>query len=1090
VAVDKTDGSLWICSAISNTVLHLDRNLKITGSFEAPFEQFDRHEVGGIAYNPVHDTLYLTQPILNEIWEVEKDGTSTGKIIPLALPSPVNIIPRPYARGIAFDSGGDGGKGSLWLVEGVMTAIYEIALDGEILSSFCHPDDPDGCPGKGLAAQSGDIAIFLKDGSPAGLELLGGRERRDQIVRVNFEGSPQGVSFSLAEVGGKPGGFARGQARDPRTGDLKDVYFVSVESSAELHVVEALEPDLRPISSLECQGTASQVDLHWESFDDYERVDVFRDGELLASLPGSSRSFTDIAAPDGVLEYRVVASRGECDSAERCSAVVGAGRVLRSAPLEGGFAVGMAEDGDGYLWVTNIDNQLQVFDKDLNPITSLLSPFQGEKDDTSAIAYNPSGPSLFVYNAYTNEVAEINNTGELLSSPFPSGVPSDPEDEAAVASMLYDPAGAGGAGSFWYLDYTTGTIQERDRAGQLLRSCVHPDHAAEVPPDKSVIDAWAWGMSTVPGLGFSFLELTGGKARDGLTTRIFRMDLSSCLPTGEEIPTDGIAELGIPYVLGLLLTTHGGRTVAYVVLPALSDGGSRLLEVEVRPPRVPHLPDLSCRQLTEARNVEVTFTNPGGLDAVEILRDGALVAALPGDAASFNDLAVPPGIHGYQARGKKGGERGDDRTCSLRVGQGSVAAREFAFPGTLVHEVAFDPVGGGYVTASTSNRVAENLQLFDSSLRFSGNVLSPFPPPQQIAAMAVRSVGGATEVYCLGWLPGAAPGTQLHFPMSVIDLSGRVLRRLTIEPPRPRGAFLIYPTGMAWDQRTDTLWYLERNSATVVNIALDGRTLLSFPHPAPIYQDFVYNYGLAIDSERNALYLSGAGRFDFQVTKLVELTRHGELTGVEIPVGEPLYDRIMGFALSPDGAHIVGFSIRGSVQDLVLYRAFDSLPAVGGLACSVADREASLSWGGGGFDTIEIYRGRELAASVPGSDRAWRDPEPGTGRRFYRVVGKKGELSSAGAICEVAFPRPFLRGDVEENGLLNISDAVSILSYLFNGGRAPACLEAADVDDKGDLNISDAISVLGFLFLSKPAPPPPFPDPGFDPTPDGLGCGG
>src|SRR5262245_3020468 len=72
VALDETDGSLWICSAISNTVLHLDRNLKITGSFEAPFEQFDRHEVSGIAYNPIHDTLYLTQPVINEVWEVEK----------------------------------------------------------------------------------------------------------------------------------------------------------------------------------------------------------------------------------------------------------------------------------------------------------------------------------------------------------------------------------------------------------------------------------------------------------------------------------------------------------------------------------------------------------------------------------------------------------------------------------------------------------------------------------------------------------------------------------------------------------------------------------------------------------------------------------------------------------------------------------------------------------------------------------------------------------------------------------------------------------------------------------------------------------
>ena len=156
------------------------------------------------------------------------------------------------------------------------------------------------------------------------------------------------------------------------------------------------------------------------------------------------------------------------------------------------------------------------------------------------------------------------------------------------------------------------------------------------------------------------------------------------------------------------------------------------------------------------------------------------------------------------------------------------------------------------------------------------------PEPRNIKArQAVRDAGGVSETYAIGWLPGAAPGTLAEFPVRVADSSGRLLREFKITPPRPRGNFLIYPSGMAWDRAADSFWYLERNSATVVNVSPAGVELSRFPHPAPIHQDDIRNYGLAIDSERGALYLSGAGRLDFQVTKLVEVTRSGRETGVD-----------------------------------------------------------------------------------------------------------------------------------------------------------------------------------------------------------------
>ena len=74
--------------------------------------------------------------------------------------------------------------------------------------------------------------------------------------------------------------------------------------------------------------------------------------------------------------------------------------------------------------------------------------------------------------------------------------------------------------------------------------------------------------------------------------------------------------------------------------------------------------------------------------------------------------------------------------------------------------------------------------------------------------------------------------------------------------------------------------------------------------------------------------------------------------------------------------------------------------------------------------------------------------------------------------------------------MLDISDAVSILDYLFLGEReTPGCLDAVDANDDGRLDVSDAVSVLGSLFLGSPAAlPEPLDRCGFDRVRDDLAC--
>ena len=45
------------------------------------------------------------------------------------------------------------------------------------------------------------------------------------------------------------------------------------------------------------------------------------------------------------------------------------------------------------------------------------------------------------------------------------------------------------------------------------------------------------------------------------------------------------------------------------------------------------------------------------------------------------------------------------------------------------------------------------------------------------------------------------------------------------------------------------------------------------------------------------------------------------------------------------------------------------------------------------------------------------------------------------------------------------------------------------VDDNGKVTaLVDGLHILNFGFLNGPPPPPPFPDCGSDPTPDGVTC--
>lgn len=101
----------------------------------------------------------------------------------------------------------------------------------------------------------------------------------------------------------------------------------------------------------------------------------------------------------------------------------------------------------------------------------------------------------------------------------------------------------------------------------------------------------------------------------------------------------------------------------------------------------------------------------------------------------------------------------------------------------------------------------------------------------------------------------------------------------------------------------------------------------------------------------------------------------------------------------------------------------------------------------------------------------------------------EGESCTGPDIEPVAFGCAwFRRGDANDDGGRNVSDAVFILNSLFAGGGAILCQDAADANDDGQLNIADAVTLLQFLFSGLPQLPEPFDHCDADWTGDGISC--
>ena len=194
-----------------------------------------------------------------------------------------------------------------------------------------------------------------------------------------------------------------------------------------------------------------------------------------------------------------------------------------------------------------------------------------------------------------------------------------------------------------------------------------------------------------------------------------------------------------------------------------------------------------------------------------------------------------------------------------------------------------------------------------------------------------------------------------------------------------------------------------------------------------------------------------------------------------------------------------GFDIRGDLNSTarITVTSTFGLPApfLTAVEPSAAMPGETVTVRGTGFhDSTEVFFGETPAAFVD-FDEA-RDPASLTAEVPFLPAGDVAITATnfgsppSNALDFTVLPLPprFVRGDLNLDGVIDISDAIRILLYLFRG-LPTTCRDAGDADDNEVLDVTDAIVVLSFLFQGGPPPAAPYPQPGEDPTNGGpLDC--
>jgi len=113
----------------------------------------------------------------------------------------------------------------------------------------------------------------------------------------------------------------------------------------------------------------------------------------------------------------------------------------------------------------------------------------------------------------------------------------------------------------------------------------------------------------------------------------------------------------------------------------------------------------------------------------------------------------------------------------------------------------------------------------------------------------------------------------------------------------------------------------------------------------------------------------------------------------------------------------------------------------------------------GNPDSLVMFRFDDsLGSWVPAGESSFVDTVNQTLTIHTRTIGAFAVFS------------PFMRGDATRDGVIDISDVVYLINYLFIGGPAPVPLWVGDANSDEVVDVSDVVYLINYLFVGGPAP--------------------
>jgi len=107
-------------------------------------------------------------------------------------------------------------------------------------------------------------------------------------------------------------------------------------------------------------------------------------------------------------------------------------------------------------------------------------------------------------------------------------------------------------------------------------------------------------------------------------------------------------------------------------------------------------------------------------------------------------------------------------------------------------------------------------------------------------------------------------------------------------------------------------------------------------------------------------------------------------------------------------------------------------------------------------------------------------PGEGSSASFELRHGYWRDFASGGGTCCMGAIRGNV--DMDPGDVIDISDLVFLVDYMFTGGPPPTCAEEANIDGSccasgsseslSDIDISDLVYLVDYMFNGGPAPPP------------------